>query len=163
LKRNHRNRSSKKPDLKREYSTSPREMAVRMLARREHSALELRHKLSHRGVDEVEIDSTISRLQQEGLQSDERFAESYVHSRSGKGYGPLRIAAELRERGVDEGITETCLDRDDDRWQLLLQQAHQRKFGDNTIGDFQDRARRIRFLQYRGFELDKIYHLLKVI
>jgi len=138
-------------------------MAVRMLARREHSTLELRHKLSQRGVAETEIESTICRLQQEGLQSDERFAESYVHSRSGKGYGPLRIAAELRERGVDDGIAETCLDRDDDHWQRLLQQAHQRKFGDSAIGDFKDRVRRIRFLQYRGFELDKINRLLKSI
>jgi regulatory protein len=136
-------------------------MAVRMLARREHSALELRHKLSQRGVTDTEIDNTISRLQQEGLQSDERFAEAYVHSRSGKGYGPLRIAAELRERGVDDGIAERCLDRNDERWQSLLQQAHQRKFGDRVIVDFQDRVRRIRFLQYRGFELDKINRLLK--
>jgi regulatory protein len=138
-------------------------MAVRMLARREHSALELRHKLGQRGVDEADIDGTISRLQQEGLQSDERFAEAYVHSRSGKGYGPLRIAVELRDRGLDDGIIETCLEHDDNHWQMLLQQAHRRKFGDGPIGDFQDRARRIRFLQYRGFELDKIYRFLKTI
>jgi regulatory protein len=138
-------------------------MAVRMLARREHSALELKHKLAQRGVDETEIDRTISRLRQEGLQSDERFAESYVHSRSGKGYGPLRIAAELRERGIDEDISERFLDRDDASWQLLIQQVHRRKFGDGAIADYQDRVRRIRFLQYRGFELDKINRFLKDI
>jgi regulatory protein len=136
-------------------------MAVRMLARREHSALELRQKLGQRGIDEAEIDSTIGRLQLEGLQSDERFAESYVHSRSGRGYGPLRISAELRERGVDDSIAEHCLDRDEDLWHALIQQVHQRKFGDVAIVDFQDRARRIRYLQYRGFELERIYRLLK--
>lgn len=134
-----------------------------MLARREHSALELRHKLGQRGLAEADIEETIDRLQREGLQSDERFAESYVHSRSSRGYGPLRIAAELSQRGVDDGIIESCLDRDDDRWQQRLQQAHQRKFADEPILDFEDRARRIRFLQYRGFELDKINRLLKTI
>ena len=138
-------------------------MAVRMLARREHSALELRHKLGQRGLAEADIDSAIGRLRQEGLQSDQRFAESYVHSRSSRGYGPLRIAAELRERGVDDGIVERTLERDHEHWQQRLLQAHQRKFGDVPIKDFQDRARRIRFLQYRGFEPDKIHRMLKTL
>ena len=73
-----------------------------MLARREHSAFAVRRKLQQKGIAESDIVEAIERLQKEGLLSDQRYAESYINMRRGKGYGPLRIALELRERGVAE-------------------------------------------------------------
>ena len=68
-----------------------------MLARREHSAFEIRRKLKLRDIDNDEIEQAVQRLQQEGLLSDERYAESYIHMRMNKGYGPLKIELELKE------------------------------------------------------------------
>lgn len=90
------------------------------------------------------------------LLSDERFTEQYLNSRRQRGYGPLRIRAELRERGVDEGLIEAYLDERDEGWVKCLRQAHNKKYGDTLPRDFKEQARRARFLQYRGFSADLI-------
>ncbi len=131
-----------------------------MLARREHSAFEIRRKLRQKDIDEPEIEQVIERLQREGLLSDERYAESYINMRRGKGYGPLRIALELRERGVAESDFKHYLYAGNIDWWSALKAAHDKKFGSAPCRDYQDRARRTRHLQYRGFALDKIRELL---
>ncbi len=139
---------------------SAKSVAVRLLSRREHSALEIRDKLLKRDFDENEINQTINELQQGGWLSDERFAEAYIRMRQLKGFGPIRISMELNERGVDDSIIETYLDEKDDSWQQTLLQQYSKKYKDSKIEDYNDKAKRIRFLQYRGFHLDKIYRLL---
>ena len=46
------------------------------------------------------IEEQIARLSRENLQSNLRFAESYARQRIGRGYGPVRVQEELRERGA---------------------------------------------------------------
>ena len=87
--------------------TDVRLAAMDLLARREHSVIELKRKLQRRFGDECAIDDQVARLAEEGLQSDARFAESFLCQRSGSGYGPARLKAELRERGLsDEQIEQ---------------------------------------------------------
>lgn len=93
--------------------------AIRLLSRREHSAAELRKKLLAKEWSPEEVDELLPGLQQQGFQSDQRFAESYTRMRSNKGYGPLRIDNELRERGVAESIRRECLRQaEQDWWQI---------------------------------------------
>ena len=132
-----------------------------MLARREHSAFEIRRKLQQRAIDEPEIDEALARLQQEGLLSDRRYAESYINQRMNKGYGPLRIALELRERGVAESDYAPYLDAGDLDWRAALEAVHDKKYRGAPCADYRERAKRIRYLQYRGFVLDKIHELLE--
>ncbi len=139
---------------------SAKSVAVRLLSRREHSAFEIRDKLQKRDFDETEIAQTISELQQGGWLSDERFAEAYIRMRQLKGFGPIRIAMELNERGVDECIVDEYLHADDDAWQQVLVQQYQKKYKNKVIADYSDKAKRIRFLQYRGFPLDQIYRVV---
>jgi len=139
---------------------SAKSVAVRLLSRREHSAFEICDKLQKRDFDEKEIAQAISELKQGGWLSDERFAEAYIRMRQIKGFGPLRIAMELNERGVDEIIVDEYLHADDDAWRQTLQQQYQKKYKNKAIEDYNDRAKRIRFLQYRGFPLDKIYQVV---
>jgi regulatory protein len=68
-----------------------------LLARREHSAHELRQKLEKREFDRDEIELALEVLQQNNLQSDARFTESYVNHRTNAGLGPIKIAHELLE------------------------------------------------------------------
>jgi regulatory protein len=79
-----------------------KDSALNLLARREHSRMELTQKLKLRNFSENEISQTIEQLTQQDLQSDKRFAECYMRSRAEKGFGPVRIKFELREKGVDE-------------------------------------------------------------
>lgn len=140
---------------------SAKSVAVRLLSRREHSAFEIRDKLLKRDFDNEEIDRVIVELQQGGWLSDERFAEAYIRMRQLKGFGPMRIAMELKERGVKEGIIDDYLHVDDEVWRQTLEQQYRKKYKDKPIEDYSDKAKRIRFLQYRGFALDVIYQVVK--
>ena len=140
---------------------SAKSVAVRLLSRREHSAFEIRDKLLKRDFDSEEIDRVIIELQQGGWLSDERFAEAYIRMRQLKGFGPVRIAMELNERGVKEHIVDDYLHADDDSWRQTLEQQYRKKYKDKPIEDYNDKAKRIRFLQYRGFALDVIYQVVK--
>ena len=140
---------------------SAKSVAVRLLSRREHSAYEIRDKLLKRDFDNEEIDRVIVELQQGGWLSDERFAEAYIRMRQLKGFGPMRIAMELNERGVKEGIIDDYLHVDDEVWRQTLEQQYRKKYKDKPIEDYNDKAKRIRFLQYRGFALDVIYQVVK--
>ncbi len=139
---------------------SAKSVAVRLLSRREHSAFEIRDKLQKRDFDESEIAQAIVELQQGGWLSDERYTEAYIRMRQLKGFGPIRIAMELNERGVDECIVDEYLHADDDAWQQTLVQQYQKKYRNKAIKDYNDKAKRIRFLQYRGFPLDQIYQVV---
>jgi len=136
-------------------------VAVKLLSRREHSAHEIREKLRQREFDSAEIEQTIEELKAGGWLSDERFAEAYIRMRQLKGFGPVRIAMELKERGVDELIVEAQLDTNDASWMQVLEQQYQKKYRNTAIDDYNEKAKRIRFLQYRGFTLDAIYQVVK--
>ena len=139
---------------------SAKSVAVRLLSRREHSAFEIRDKLLKRDFEKNEIEQVIIELQQGGWLSDERFAEAYIRMRQNKGFGPIRIAIELNERGVKETIVDNYLQADDENWQQILLQQYQKKYKGTSIEDYNDKAKRIRFLQYRGFALDAIYRVV---
>ena len=139
---------------------SAKSVAVKLLSRREHSAFEIRDKLHKRDFDEGETEQAIIELQQGGWLSDERYAEAYIRMRQQKGFGPIRIAIELNERGVKESIVDDYLQADNEGWQQTLEQQYLKKYKNKPVEDYNDRAKRIRFLQYRGFALDVIYQLV---
>ncbi len=124
--------------------------AVRLLATREHSRHELENKLGRR-FDRDAVEAVLDELVERGLVSDERFTEHYVASRMRKGFGPLRIRAELRERGIDEHLIEAWLDLGDDTWRECLREVARGRFGDERPDDRRAQAKQARFLQYRGF------------
>ena len=130
--------------------------AVKLLASREHSRHELRRKLAARHLADDLIDAVLDGLEQRGLLSDARFVESYVTQRSRKGYGPLRIRAELAERGVAGEVVADWLDQGAIDWAERLDEVAARKFGDLAAGDARDLARRGRFLEQRGFPISLV-------
>ncbi len=131
-------------------------MAVKLLARREHSAAELAGKLAARGVPTEVLEALISRLVDERLQSDTRFAEAYIRLRSGKGYGPLRIQQELQARGVADETVKQGLSECETDWYALAGEVRHKRFGAAMPQDYREKARQMRFLQYRGFDNEHI-------
>lgn len=134
--------------------------SVELLAKREHSAQELVYKLLKRGFSEEVVESVLARLGNENLQSDVRYTEVYIHQRSQKGYGPQRIAAELRERGIDDALIGTAMRQAEEEgevdWFALAVAAYRKKFGGDGPADIRERARRQRFMLYRGFSHEQI-------
>lgn len=123
--------------------------------------MELARKLSMRGYDEQSVQSVISALAREGLQNDGRFVENYVHHRQEKGFGPLRIALELRERGIDNDLIDLHLDRSAQEWLQHASQARRKRFGARLPATFRDQAKQSRFLQQRGFSGEQIRQIFK--
>lgn len=135
--------------------------AVRLLSRRDHSVLELRRKLNLREFPQEEIEDALVDLIKRDYLSDQRFSEAYIHIRKQKGFGPIRIAVELNERGVDERVYHDYLKPSNHSWIQALEKTYQTKYRGSAVDDFQEKAKRIRFLQYRGYALDNIRKVVK--
>ncbi len=128
-----------------------------MLARREHSLRELTQKLTLKGFERSDVEELLRKFVELGWQSDQRFAESYSRSRLNKGFGPVRIQYELKERGIDVSIDRVFEQQPD--WQILLSELHSKKYGATAPADMKERAKRIRFFQHKGFTHDMIKQL----
>ncbi len=133
-----------------------REAALRLLARREHGWVELKRKLERKGWDGAAAATVLDRLAEQGLQSDERFAEGFARTRAEKFYGPLRIRAELAERGVDRGLIERALQALDVDWLAQAAKWYGRRFGESPPEDIKERSRRSQALARRGFDTSVI-------
>lgn len=132
--------------------------AMSLLARREHSRLELQQKLLKRFPEPELVDSVLQKLADESLQSDDRFAEAFISARKNRGQGPVRIIGELRQRGVTEAIYSRYIDVSDEDWVEAARSVCLRKYG-TVAREPAQRAKQMRFLQYRGFTAEQIRRL----
>ena len=131
-----------------------RERALRLLAGREHSRLELKRRLEAYAGDPAEIDALLDELVRARLLSDDRYAEARAHTLSRR-YGSLRLAHDLKQQGVNEVARErvvaearrTDLERAREVWR--------KRFG-TLPRNAQERAKQMRFLQSRGFASEVI-------
>ena len=137
-----------------------RHSALRLLARREHSQYELRRKLKARGYGDRLVDELLAELITERLLSDTRYAEAMVTNRASRGYGPLRIRMELRDRGVAEGIVDKVLQEAEVDWDERLRHTYDRKYGGIAVESFKTWASRAQFLKNRGFSVDAIRRVI---
>lgn len=142
--------------------------AFDLLARREHSRQELVVKISRRfarrpelGVSTELIESVLMTIAEEGLQSDQRYLESFIRSRIQQGYGPLRIAQELKQKKITAEQFETLLDSRSPEWIERAKVVKDRKFSSGKAADQKEKAKQMRFLQYRGYSLDQIQSVFK--
>ena len=133
-----------------------RAKALELLARREHSRLELRQKLAQRGFTATDIEPVLDALVAEGLLDERRYAELYACSRADKGYGPLRIARELRERGIPDALTDAALATLDEFWMPKLRELHRKRFKSQMPTHAADRMQQNRVLRQHGFTIDQI-------
>jgi len=134
---------------------------MNLLARREHSFQELINKLKKRFSDHPDLlMQELRNLKEEGLQSDSRLVESFVRSRINKGQGPIKISADLRNRGISDAGIENGIQSAEVDWISLIEQVAARKFGDVEVEDLREKGRRARFLQQRGFSFEQISKVL---
>ena len=126
-----------------------REIAVRYLSRREYGIEELRQKLLLRGADAGITDKVVDDLATENLVSDQRFTEMYVRMRIRRLFGPLKIKAELRSRGITDYQIGEAMPGDEETWfDKASQWAGKRCQGEL---DYAGRAKLYRSLMNRGF------------
>jgi len=137
-----------------------KEACLQYLIRREHSQQELMRKVSEKGYAKSLVQRAIDELAEQGYQSDERFAESYARSRIFRGIGPLRIKAELQQRGAGDCYFDMAVEDIMGSWYELLVQVYQKKYGDTPCVDRKEQLKRSRFLQQRGFSNEMIRRII---
>jgi regulatory protein len=139
--------------------------ALRLLASREHSRLELARKLRRHETEPGELDRVLDGLQAKGFIDEQRVIESVVHRRAAK-LGAVRIRQELQDKGLPvEAIREAVASLQGSELERA-RAVWRRKFaatapgGDGSDDDpartAAERARQIRFLAARGFSGDTI-------
>lgn len=106
------------------------------------------------------VDAVLTDLAGDGLLDEQRFVAAFVRSRRGRGQGPLRIEADLRQRGVPPELIAAGLDdsgaEDDLDWMEVCRAARYKRFGRTLPSDWNERARQMRFLRARGFTEEQI-------
>ncbi|MCX7174798.1 MAG: recombination regulator RecX [Proteobacteria bacterium] len=141
---------------------SLRGRAVKLLARRDHSRVELSKKLTPLGTSE-EINAVLDQLEQTGLLSDARAAAAYVRGHAAR-FGAAKLNHSLRAKGISAELIEASLAQQELGSELQrARELWQRKFGKHPASDVRDAkewARQARFLQSRGFSAEIIRKLL---
>lgn len=147
------------PDTLNEQSSIPkpaptgarlRGIAFAMLGRREHSAQELKQKLLDLEADPTEVEAIVEEFKSQNYQSDQRMADMIVRANVRKGRGPARVKQTLRERHVAPELAQDNLEETD--WLALARALREKKFGAELPTEAKEKARQLRFLQYRGFD-----------
>ncbi|OEY95432.1 RecX family transcriptional regulator [Acinetobacter proteolyticus] len=131
-----------------------RSYAFALLTRRDYSQAELISKLNQYAINPEEVVKLVEELAQQNYQSDQRVAELTLASQLRKGKGLQRIKQALKAKQLDTDlITEELQDVD---WLNQAYQLKLKKFGQEVATDPKIKARQIRFLQYRGFDMGVI-------
>jgi regulatory protein len=130
-----------------------------LLARREHSRLELERKLAIHAESPEELANLLDDLVGRGWLSEQRVIEQVVHARRGK-FGSRRIRQELIDKGIDGELVAAAMAQLKEGDLQAATALWQRKFG-NLPRNMAERARQIRFMQGRGFALEVILHIMR--
>ena len=135
--------------------------ALGLLSRRDHSRLEIAQKLRLRQFDNELIEPALDKLVEQQWLCDERFARIQVRQHVFKRHGPMRIRMELKRKGVDEHIIELALDEDETDWFELAKDCYESRFRNRDIEDIKEKAKRVRYLQSRGFNSEQVRYALE--
>jgi len=86
-----------------------KDRVLRLLGYREHTRSELVAKLRHGGYPASVAEQVLDRFSEVELIDDSRFAHAWVRTRVAAGFGRMRIARELADKGVDPDIASAAL------------------------------------------------------
>jgi regulatory protein len=128
--------------------------ALRLLAQREHSRLELERKLLPFANEPQALAEALDALQAKGFINDERVADSVLHRRASK-LGTARVRAELQAKGLDSAVVQAAVESLRDTEVERARAVWQRKFS-RPPADASERAKQMRFLAARGFGAEAI-------
>jgi len=138
--------------------TDLRVRALQYLTRREHSRAELHAKLAAHADSEEALTALLDALQAERLLSDSRYASQRIAARAGR-YGNGRLRQELRQKGLADSDIEAALPEAGNEAERC-RSIWRKKFGHPPLSA-EERAKQMRFLQYRGFSAEAIRQTLR--
>ncbi len=104
------------------------------------------------------MEKVLDEFAERNWQSDERYAEAYIHSKS-RQHGKLRLQQALVQQGIDTDISRELMPDKESELQTAIQVL--RKKFKQPAGDLKEKQKQVRFLAYRGFDMDTIQAALK--
>ncbi|REH37686.1 regulatory protein [Paraperlucidibaca baekdonensis] len=129
--------------------------------RREHTQHELRAKLAMYAVDESLIAQSLAKLCNYGLQDDQRCAAGIVRSQLLRGRGQRAISQRLQQKGLAADHPALAEQTEHVDWVAEATALLHRRFGSAPADGPKAQAKRVRFLQYRGFSLSQAIEAMK--
>ena len=137
---------------------SLRVRALRLLARREYSRLELRTRLSSDSADSEELESLLDDFEGKGWLSEQRFVDAVVQTRRPR-FGSMKVLHELKTKGVSEDGIARAREALAESEVSAARTVWRKKFGEKP-GSMSERAKQARFLGGRGFSADVVRKVL---
>ncbi len=133
------------------------QQALRLLERRDRTAMEISRNLQQHGFSEAVIDEELQRLAQSHLVDDARFAQNWVENRAEfRPRGRRALAQELRQHGLSsEAIAEATADLDEESLAYQAGLHYSRKLS-NVLERNIFRQKLAAFLTRRGFSYDVV-------
>lgn len=101
--------------------------AADLLSRRAWTQSELTRRLIRRGAPPEVAATVVDDMVSRGYVDDAAFARNFVETRAGRGYGAVRLAADLRARGVSPALVTAALGALDAEAQLERARAVARR------------------------------------
>jgi len=121
--------------------------------RREHSRRELEQKLKRINAQPDQIEAVLAKLIDYNLQSDQRFAEGMVRSQINRGRAARVIKQRLQVAGINADAPELVTQLGQVDWESEATNQLRKRFGQPLSKEPKEKARYIRFLQYRGYSM----------
>ena len=133
--------------------------ALRLLAQREHSRLELERKLAAHVEEGEDLAAVLDALEAKNFINPERVAQSVVYTRSKK-LGTARVVQELRQKGLDDETVRAAAEQLRATEHARAWAVWQQKFG-TLPATPQERMKQMRFLASRGFGGEVVNKVVK--
>lgn len=133
--------------------------ALRLLAQREHSRLELERKLAAHVEEGDDLAAVLDALEAKNFINPERVAQSVVYTRSKK-LGTARVVQELRNKGLDDDTVRAATAQLRATEHARAWAVWQQKFGQPPATP-QERMKQMRFLASRGFGGEVVSKVVK--
>jgi regulatory protein len=133
--------------------------AVSALAQRDYCSGELALRLTAQGFAGEVVQTALTDLRARRYLDDERYAQQYVANHAERGQGPLRIQDDLQRIGLAAELIDGALEQYAEAqggWGRLAREVRIRRFGLIEPRGWAQKAKQVRFLQYRGFSTDHI-------
>ena len=137
---------------------SLRVRALRLLARREYSRLELQTRLSSDSADSEELESLLDDFEGKGWLSEQRFVDAVVRTRRPR-FGSVKVLHELKAKGVSEDGIARAREALAESEVSAARTVWRKKFGEKPVS-MSERAKQARFLGGRGFSADVVRKVL---
>ncbi|ASK79356.1 RecX family transcriptional regulator [Paraphotobacterium marinum] len=136
------------------------DFSIRLLSKRDYSSGELKKKLLHEALPEEEVDTVIQLLMEHRYLNDQRLIDSLIKKNLSKLHGLTRIKQELKKKELDPFLVEESIQKLDIDWLDICSQSKVTKFGEKLPKEQKEKAKIIRYLQYRGHAMSDIFEII---